>query len=74
MGGVLTRAAKGLGLVVRPPERDEIRLRRGEPTVTIDGPVGEGVLYVYGRKDVAAVSLDGAPDAVARVAAAPFGL
>ena len=45
-----------------------------EPTVAIDGPVGEGVLYIYGRKDVAAVSLDGPLDAVAQVVAAPFGL
>ncbi len=74
MGRVLTRSAKGIGLSLRTPTGDPLRLRRGEPTVAIDGPVGEGVLYVYGRKDVAAVSLDGPPDAVAKVAAAPFGL
>jgi uncharacterized protein (TIGR03085 family) len=74
MGGVLTRTASGIGLVVRPPGRDEIRLRRGQPTVTIDGPVGEAVLYAYGRKRVAGVTLHGPPDATARVAAAPFGM
>jgi uncharacterized protein (TIGR03085 family) len=74
MGAVLTRAAKGIGLVLRPPGRDDIRLRRGDPTVVISGPLGEGVLFAYGRKDVAAVKLDGPPAAVAHVAAAPFGL
>ena len=46
----------------------------GEPVVTIRGPIGEGVLYAYGRKDVAEVTLDGPDDAVAAVAATPFGL
>jgi uncharacterized protein (TIGR03085 family) len=74
MGRLLTRAAKGIGLVLRPPDRHEIRIRGGDPTVAISGPVGEGVLYLYGRKDVAGVSVDGPPAAVAQVAAAPFGL
>ena len=51
-----------------------VRLRKGTPAVTIRGPIGECVLYVYGRKDVAAVTLDGPADAVTSVAAAPFGL
>ncbi|HEU4842113.1 MAG TPA: TIGR03085 family metal-binding protein [Ilumatobacteraceae bacterium] len=72
MGGVLTRRA-GVGLVAEPAGRSAVRLRRGEPAVTIRGPVGELVLYVYGRKDVAAVELDGPADAVARVGAASFG-
>ena len=54
--------------------RDPIRLHKGTPSVTISGPIGECVLYVYGRKDVAEVTLDGPDDAVAAVAAAPFGL
>jgi uncharacterized protein (TIGR03085 family) len=74
MGSVLTRAAKGTGLVLRPPDGDEVPVRRGEPTVAINGPIPEGVLYIYGRKDVARVSLDGPSDAVARITAAPFGL
>ena len=32
-----------------------MRLRKGTPSVTISGPIGECVLYVYGRKDVAGV-------------------
>ena len=60
--------------MLEPDGRPPIRLQRGEPVVTISGPIGEGVLYVYGRKDVAEVTLDGPDDAVAAVAAAPFGL
>jgi uncharacterized protein (TIGR03085 family) len=73
MGGLLTRKA-GVGLVVAPTGRPTIRLHRGEPVVTLRGPIGEAVLYAYGRKAVADVTLAGPPDAVAAVAAAPFGL
>ncbi len=57
-----------------PTGRDPIRLHKGTPTITISGPIGECVLYLYGRKDAADVRLDGPPDAVASVAATPFGL
>ena len=73
MGGLLTRKAK-VGLVLEPEGREPIRLRKGEPTVTLRGPLGELVLYIYGRKDVAQVTLDGPADAVARVRAAGFGI
>jgi uncharacterized protein (TIGR03085 family) len=72
MGAVLTRRAK-VGLVLQPTGGDPIRLHRGEPVVTISGPVGDLVLYVFGRKDAAQVELDGPPDAVERVRAASFG-
>ena len=72
LGSVLTRRAK-VGLVLAPAGRDRIRLHRGEPAVTIGGPIGELVLYVYGRKAVARVRLTGPDDAVARVQAAQFG-
>jgi len=72
-GGLLTRKAP-VGIALEPDGRSPIRLRRGEPVVTIRGPIGEGVLYAYGRKDVAEVTVAGPDDAVAAVAAAPFGL
>jgi uncharacterized protein (TIGR03085 family) len=72
-GGILTRKAK-VGLVVEPDGHDPITLHKGTPAVTIRGPIGEIVLYTYGRKDVAQVAVDGPPDAVAAVAAAPFGI
>jgi uncharacterized protein (TIGR03085 family) len=72
-GRMLTRSVK-VGLAVEPAGREPMRLRRGEPVVTIRGPIGECVLYVYGRKAVAEVTVDGPDDAVAAVAAAPFGI
>ena len=71
-GGMLTRGAK-VGLVLAPDGRDRIRLRKGEPIVTISGPIGDLVLYVYGRKDVAQVDLSGPADAVQLVRDASFG-
>jgi ribosomal protein L2 len=49
-------------------------LHKGPPVVTISGPIAECVLYVWGRKDAAQVTLDGPADAIAKVAAAPFGI
>jgi uncharacterized protein (TIGR03085 family) len=72
-GRMLTRKAD-LGITLSPDGREPIRLRAGTPGVTISGPLGECVLYVYGRKSVAQVALDGPADAVATVQAAPFGL
>lgn len=73
MGRILTRKAK-VGIVLEPDGREPVRLRTGEPTATIRGPIGEVVLYVYGRKDVAKVTLDGDADAVERVRTAEFGV
>jgi uncharacterized protein (TIGR03085 family) len=73
-GRMLVRKAAPLGLVVEPDGHERVALRKGEPTVTIRGPLGECVLYLYGRKDVAEVTLDGPADAVARVREAPFGI
>jgi len=72
-GALLTRKAR-VGLVLHADGRAPIRLRRGEPVVTISGPIGVGVLYAYGRMGVAAVTLDGPDDAVAAIAATSFGL
>jgi uncharacterized protein (TIGR03085 family) len=72
-GRLLTRKA-GVGIALEPVGRERIELRIGTPAVSIRGPLPEGVLYLYGRKDVAQVELDGPPDAVTAVRAAQFGL
>lgn len=72
-GGLLTRKADA-GLVVEADGRPPMRLRKDSPAATMRGPIGECVLYLYGRKDVAEVTLDGPPEAVASIAAASFGL
>ncbi len=72
-GRLLTRKAT-VGIELAADGHDPVRLRKGTPSVTINGPVGECVLYVYGRKDVAGVQLGGPPDAVTSLAATPLGL
>ena len=73
MGRALVRSCP-VGLAVEPEGAPGVRLRAGEPTVAVAGPIGEIVLFLYGRTAVAEVDLDGDPDAVAAVRAARFGL
>lgn len=46
----------------------------GEPMVVVRGPVGELVLWVFGRQDHARVTYEGDDDAVAALRAASFGI
>jgi uncharacterized protein (TIGR03085 family) len=73
MGRALVRSCP-VGLAIEPDGAAGVRLRKGEPTVAVAGPIGEIVLFLYGRAAVAGVDLDGDPDAVAAVRAAEFGL
>jgi uncharacterized protein (TIGR03085 family) len=73
LGRLLARKLR-VGLVLAPDGQPELRVRRADPVVTITGPIGECVLYLYGRKDVARVDLSGPDDAVAQVAGASFGI
>jgi uncharacterized protein (TIGR03085 family) len=63
-----------VGIAVEPEGREGARLKEGEPMVTIAGPVGEIVLFLYGRGAVAQVELDGPADAIAQLRRTPFGL
>lgn len=63
------------GLVLEPTDgHGAIVAKKGEPSVTVRGPVGELVLFVYGRQDHARVELDGEPAAVEAMRAASFGV
>ncbi|MET0146327.1 MAG: TIGR03085 family metal-binding protein [Ilumatobacteraceae bacterium] len=73
-GGRLLARRCPVGIAVDADGRQEMRLRSGTTSVTIRGPIGECVLYLNGRKDVAQVALEGPDDALAAVAAAPFGI
>lgn len=70
---LLTRRAP-VGIAVEPDGQPGARLKAGEPTVTIAGPVGEIVLFLYGRGAVAQVELDGPADAVAQLRSTSFGI
>ncbi len=71
---MLTRKAPA-GIVLQPDDgHTAITAKTSEPMVTIRGPVGELVLFVYGRQAHAQVELDGPADAVAALRTASFGI
>jgi uncharacterized protein (TIGR03085 family) len=72
-GRLLTRRVE-VGITLETKGRGPVRLRAGTPEVVVRGPIGECVLYVYDRKAVAQVQLDGPATAVAKVEAARLGL
>jgi uncharacterized protein (TIGR03085 family) len=72
-GGLATRSWPG-GLTVSAPDGRSVRLRRGEPDLTVTGAPSELVLFITGRQRVARVSVDGPPDAVAALNAARFAI
>ncbi|MFT2014762.1 TIGR03085 family metal-binding protein [Streptomyces sp. 796.1] len=63
-----------VGLVARIPDGRTAVAHKGTPVVTLTGEPGEVLLYLYGRQQVADVSADGDPAAVAKAAEAPLGL
>ena len=72
-GRFLTRHLP-VGLVVEPDGRPSVTVRPGPDRVIVAGPLGECVLYVYGRKDVAQVTVRGPAAAISTVRETPFGL
>lgn len=74
---MMARAAgrrAGVGLVVDAPGFGRVTARQGEPSATVSGAPGELLLYLFGRKDAARVTVGGDPSAIERLAAADLGL
>lgn len=55
-------------------EAQPVRVRKGDPVVTLAGPPAELLLYVYGRKAQALVTIEGDEAAVQRLAETPLGI
>jgi uncharacterized protein (TIGR03085 family) len=79
--GVLSKMAKRLvksspvGIVLEPDDGHEpIVAKQADPSVTVRGPVGELVMFVYGRQAHSSVEVLGDDDSVAAVNAASFGI
>ncbi|HUS43145.1 MAG TPA: TIGR03085 family metal-binding protein [Ilumatobacteraceae bacterium] len=79
--GVLSTMAKRLvksssvGIVLEPDDDHEpIIAKQAEPSVTVSGPVGELVMFVYGRQAHSRVEMSGDDDSVAAVNTASFGI
>jgi uncharacterized protein (TIGR03085 family) len=72
---VLTLRLRGPGLdLARAGTATVHRARSGDPVVTVSGAPGELLLYLFGRREVAAVELSGPADAVETVRRTKFGL
>jgi len=72
MGRLLVRPA-GVPVAITDGSRTAT-LRRGSDPATVTGPVGELVLFLFGRHELGALSFDGPPDAVARLRGASLGI
>ena len=79
--GMLAKMAKRLaksspvGIVLEPDDdHGPIIAKQAEPSVTVRGPVGELVMFVYGRQAHSLVELSGDLADVAEAQAAKFGI
>ena len=76
--GVGTLARKSpVGLILRPNEVDVIVAKRpggAEDSVTVSGPLGELVLFIYGRQAHSLVDLAGPEEGIEAVRSAAFGI
>ena len=63
-----------VGITLVPDDSDPIVAKDAEPMVTVRGPAGELMLFVFGRQEHARVALEGDPDAVVVARTAAFGI
>lgn len=73
----LTRRVKGVGLTLERADVEgeadaTVVARKGEPVAVVRGGPQELVLFLYGRRDVADVEIDGPPEARQVVEATDF--
>ena len=69
----LLARSSSVGIVLAPDGQDEITAKDATPSVTVRGPIGEIVLFLFGRGEHARVEIDGAPDDVAAARSTEFG-
>ncbi|MFM6848026.1 MAG: TIGR03085 family metal-binding protein [Terrabacter sp.] len=68
------KAPTGIVLIAEGQGRYAARLPDAHGTVVLRGPVGELVLYAYGRKSVARVTFEGDADDIAALQGAELGI
>ena len=77
---VLSKMAKQLtksspvGIVLEPVDGEPMVAKDAEPSVTVRGPIGELVMFVYGRQAHSRVELFGDDESVAAASNAEFGI
>ena len=62
------------GVTLAPTHGAPITAKKGSPSVSIAGDIGELVLFVYGRQAHAHVTMSGPDDLVERISTAKFGV
>jgi uncharacterized protein (TIGR03085 family) len=68
-------ASSEVGIVLEPTDdRAPVTAEDASPSVTVRGPVGELVLFVFGRQQVSEVELEGDDEAVEAVRSGAFGI
>jgi uncharacterized protein (TIGR03085 family) len=68
-------ASSPVGIVLQPDDgRAPITAKDARPSVTVEGPVGELVLFAYGRQQVSDVELTGDDEAVETARSGSFGV
>lgn len=70
---MFTRKAPA-GVTLEPDGGDAMVAHDGDPMVTVRGPIGELVLWIFGRQDHARVEYEGDPEAIEQLRTASFGL
>lgn len=64
-----------VGIVLAPTDAGAaVTAKQAQPSVTVSGPIGELVLWAFGRQAHAVVDYDGPADAVDTVRGAHFGI
>ncbi len=71
---LLTRRVKGVGLQLEAPGFGSIKARQGSPLAVLRGGPQELLLYLFGRKSVAKVELEGPDRARSVVESSRFGI
>ena len=75
LGGMALVRPAGVPVRVRRTDTGATAtLRRGDDPVTVEGPVPEVALFLFGRSQVRDLTFDGPPERVARLRGADLGL
>jgi len=73
-GGRLFARKSPCGLKLQITHGPLVLAKKGEPSVTVTGEVGELIMFVYGRQDHSSVELSGPDELVQAVKSTAFGV
>ena len=74
MSARLSMRRSEVGVELVAPGLGRVTVKKGHPSVRIEGPPAELLLFTFGRREVAGVELDGPNDAIETLRNTPSGL